>query len=443
MPRLLIRLLTIYLISGLTPAFAQEGDQQQAPQDASWPRWRGPRGDGTWNAPRLSDTWPESGLIRHWSTPVGGGYAGVTAVRGAVFVLDRETGPLDPKTSRPNPKNETERLHCLDAATGRTIWSHAWPQPYGDLNYGSGPRAAATVHEDFVFVLGALGQLRCVRFRDGTLIWKHDLVREFGGRPPTWGYAASPLVFGETVIVQTGSPDGFSLMAFALKTGRVIWHSLRDQAGYSCPVPIRRSAAKNTELVLWTPSHVRGLNADSGKPLWEIPYKVSEGVSIATPIIHNDIALVCGYWEGSRAIRLGTQPGEATLLWENRLLRGLMSQPLFRDGNVFLLDRRDGIVCFELQTGRKLWDDANALTPRGRDPQASFVWTGNADQILALNSEGELVLAQFAASGYREQARAKIIDPTWAHPAFVGNRVFARSDSQIVCIELPVANRCR
>ena len=189
---------------------------------------------------------------------------------------------------------------------------------------------------------------------------------------------------------------------------------------------------------MWTPSHIRGLEAATGKPLWQVPYKVSEGVSIATPIFHDNIAVVCGYWEGSKAVQLGAAPGEAKLLWEERLRRGLMSQPLFRNGNAFLLDRRDGVVCFELKTGKKLWTDGNRLTQRGRDPQASFVWTGHEDQVLALNSEGELVLCRFGEDGYFEQARAKIIDPTWAHPAFAGNKVFARSDSKIVCVELPL-----
>jgi len=432
----LLRLLAVLLPPAPFCVLAQDAPQRTL--DTDWPKWRGPRGDGTWHAPRLAESWPKTGLKQHWSKPIGGGYAGVTVARGRVFVLDRKTGPLDPKTSKPNPQNEIERLVCLDTKTGEEIWIDSWPQPYGDLNYGSGPRAAATVHGDFVFVLGSLGQLRCVRFRDGTLVWSHDLVKEFGGRPPTWGYAASPLVFGDTLIVQPGGKDGFSIIAFDLKTGRVTWHSLDDKAGYSWPVPIRRADSKIDELVLWTPSHVRGLAAVSGKPLWQIRYEVAEGVSIATPIFHDNIAVVCGYWDGSKAVQLGATPGEANLLWEERLLRGLMSQPLFQDGNAFLLDRRDGIVCFDLKTGRTLWNDGNKLTPRGRDPQASFVWTGHEDQVLALNSDGELVLARFGKTGYGEQARAKVIDPTWAHPAFVGNRVYARSDSKIVCVELPL-----
>ena len=57
--------------------------------------------------------------------------------------------------------------------------------------------------------------------------------------------------------------------------------------------------------------------------------------------------------------------------------------------------------------------------------------------MIALNAEGELVLARVNPIGYVEQARTRIIDKTWSHPAFAGNRVYARSDSRLVAIELP------
>ena len=76
--------------------------------NSDWPKWRGPRGDGTWHAPRLAEAWPKSGLKSLWSTPIGGGYAGVIVARGKVLVLDRQTGPVNPKTSKPDPKNEID-----------------------------------------------------------------------------------------------------------------------------------------------------------------------------------------------------------------------------------------------------------------------------------------------------------------------------------------------
>jgi hypothetical protein len=148
---------------------------------------------------------------------------------------------------------------------------------------------------------------------------------------------------------------------------------------------------------------------------------------------------VAGYWEGSKAIRLGQQPEEVELAWEeNNSLRGLMSQPLYRGGYAYLLDKRFGLTCFELSTGRKLWDDENRLTPRDRNPQATLVWLGDGDRAISLNADGELILIRLAPTGYEEQARTQLIGPTWAHPAYTGCHVYARDDKQIVCAELPV-----
>jgi outer membrane protein assembly factor BamB len=152
------------------------------------------------------------------------------------------------------------------------------------------------------------------------------------------------------------------------------------------------------------------------------------------------MVFVSGYWEGSKAIRLGERPEQAELIWEdNRYLRGIMSPPIERDGLVYSLDKQHGLTCFELATGKKLWDDGNRLTPRGRNPQANLVWLGDSDRVVALNSEGELILARLTRDGYQEQSRTKIIGPTWAHPAFAGDRVYARNDQELVAIELPLA----
>ena len=115
-----------------------------------------------------------------------------------------------------------------------------------------------------------------------------------------------------------------------------------------------------------------------------------------------------------------------------------MSQPLYKHGFCYLLDRRHGLTCFELKTGKIRWRDAHKLTPKDRNPQASLVWIGDTDRAIALNANGELVQCQLTPTGYKELGRAQIIGKTWAHPAYSGNRVFARSDREVVCVELPL-----
>jgi outer membrane protein assembly factor BamB len=356
-----------------------------------------------------------------WRQPIGGGYAGVVAVGGRVCTLDYQKQP-----------QEVERVLCFDAATGKPLWSHRYRVRYGKLSYGNGPRACPAVVGDHVYTLGAVGHLHCLDWATGKPVWSKDLVRECKASLPNWGFSASPLIVDDRVIIQAGiEPDG-CLVALDRRTGREVWRSLGDAPGYA--TPILANIGGTRQLVCWTPSNVRGLEPGTGKLLWTVPFEVTYGSAIADPICQDGLVFVSSYYAGAKAIRPGRD--SAKVVWEDhRNLRGLMSVPLYRDGHVYLLDKRNGVTCFELRTGKKRWDDGNRSTPKGRNPQATLVWAGG-DRALILNAEGDLILARLSPAGYREEARTNIIGPTWAHPAYVGDCVFARNDSELVCVSL-------
>ncbi len=393
-----------------------------------WPTWRGIRGDGSWQSPKLAKQWPENGLRRVWKKPVEPGYSGVSVNKGRVFLMDR---PDKEKNG------EVERVLCLEAETGKVLWTFSYEAVYGDLDYGTGPRAAVTVHKGKVFGLGAVGHAFCLDEKTGKKLWFRDLGNQEKAKRPFWGYAGSPLIYENWVLFQIGARPIGCVVALDPLTGKTVWRSGEELAGYGPPVIIQRDGRK--EMICWGPENVVGLPLGDGRELWKIPYKVKYGVAIATPIFRDGIVLVCGYWHGSKAIRLGAKPTEATLLWEEEeALCGLMSQPLFKDGFCYLLDRRHGLTCFELKTGKIRWRDDHQLTPKDRNPQASLTWLGQSNRALALNANGELVLCELKPTGYNELDRAQIIGKTWAHPAFSGNRIYARSDREIVCYELPL-----
>lgn len=396
---------------------------------ADWPRWRGPQGDGVWYGPELPPKWPDAGLRVAWKIPVGGGYSGVAVAGGRVYTMDRREDP-----------DEVERVFCVDARTGKTVWTHSQPVEYGNLSYGSGPRSTPTIHDGRVYTLGALGRLDCLDAKDGSPAWSVHLVDDLNGRLSEWGFAASPVIFENLVIVAPGAKEDGGIVALDRLTGETVWKSVGDEAGYCTPILVERPGG--TLLVWWTPTHVRGLDVKTGRSLWSVPYKVTYGVSIATPIHADGIVIVSGYWEGTKAIRLGEKLADAELLWEeNKYLRGLMSQPLHFDGHVYLLDKARGLTCFELKTGEKLWDDKNKLTPRGRNPQATLVRLGESNRVVALNSDGDLILGRLSPEGYVEESRTKIIGETWAHPAYAGRHVYARNDQELVCVSLFEAKR--
>lgn len=415
--------------NGLLPAILIATAWVSALHAEDWPRWGGSRGDETWQGPKLPATWPTDGLPVTWKREIGGGYGGVSVSSGRVYVMDRVKEPA-----------EVERVHCFDSTTGKSVWTHEYPVAYGKLGYGNGPRATPTIFDGKVYAFGAVGHLHCLDAARGTVIWSKDFVRDFGAKLSEWGTSASPLIWEDLVIVHPGVPDRGSVMAFDRLTGKEVWRASNDPAGYATPTVI--ASPSGPQLICWTPEHILSIAPRTGAINWSSPYKVTYGVSIATPIYHKGIVFITGYWEGSKAIRLGAKPDDAKLIWEdNRNLRGLMAQPLYRDGYVYSIDKVQGLTCFELETGKKLWDEDHKVTARGHNPHASFVWLGDGDRVIILNEGGQLILARINSEGYHEQSRTKIIAnkdgrPIWAHPAYAGTAVYARSETELICVSL-------
>ncbi len=389
-----------------------------------WPRWRGQRGDGSWHAPQLPKKWPAHGLRRLWRQPIGGGYGGIAVSAGQLYVMDRQLEPL-----------EIERILAFDARSGKLLWEHKYEVDYSDVAYGNGPRTTPTVIGHHVYSLGATGQLFCLSTDTGQVIWHQDFVKTFQASVPLWGVSASPVQFEDLLIVHAGSQPEGCLVALDRMTGEKQWNCLPDPAGYATPILVQISG--QTQLISWTPTHVRGVDPRNGESLWSVPFTIENGTSVATPIYQEGITMVSGYYNGSLAIRLGPDQTDAEVIWEDRRnLRGLMSQALYQNGYGYLLDKRHGLTCFELATGQKVWDDNNRMTPKGRNPQATMVWLEDEDRAIILNSAGELILARLNPTGYHEESRTSIIGETWAHPAYSRGRVYARSDSELVCFSL-------
>lgn len=348
----------------------------------------------------------------------------MTVSGGRVFTMDRPASP---------PGHE--RVVCFDASTGDMLWERPYLADYKDIDYPKGPRSAPTIHDGRVFTLGAAGHLHCFGAETGDVVWSHDLVAENKMKLPMWGLSASPLVHGAQVIVHAGLPKG-CYSAYDLATGKELWRSGDDPAGYATPRIIEHAGEE--VLIGWTPLHVMSLSPTDGRTLWKIPYKVTYGVSIADPLVCEGLVIACGYWEGTKAIRLGTKTTQVEIAWEeNKYLRGLMSQPLYRKGHAYLLDKQHGLVCFRVADGKMLWTDKNTLTKRDRNPQASLVWLGETDRALALNAEGQLVQLRLTPEKYEELGRVQLVKETWAHPAYAGDFVYARDDEQLVCVKLP------
>lgn len=393
---------------------------------SDWPRWRGSEGAGRWNPGQVPADYASREPESLWKARLGAGYGGVTMSGNRVYVMDRPG----------KGASGTERVLCFKADSGEQVWVHEWTADYADMEYATGPRASVTVQEGRAYALGAVGTAACLDAATGQRIWQVDTVAEHGAKVPTWGFAASPVIDGPRVLLHVGAGDDGCVLALDRLTGKPMWRGGPDPAGYCTPEVIVHEGSRR--LIVWGPEHVQCLDPESGATLWTWPYKVTYGVSIAQPLYRDGLLLVSGYWHGTKVLRLGKTPQEVSLAWENeKEMCGLMSAPLFRDGVVFLLDKNRGLQAVELATGRLLWSDDNTLTPKDRNPHMSLVWLRESDGLASLlNASGELVHVRLGRRGVEELGRHQIIGKTWAHPAFAGNLVWARSDSELVAWKL-------
>ena len=125
------------------------------------------------------------------ATPIAGGYAGPAVADGRVYVTDY--------VSKENLKGDnfgrkelsgTERVLCLDEATGKEIWKHEYPVVYG-ISYPAGPRCTPSVDGDRVYTLGAEVSSYCFRAETGDVIWSRDLTTEYNTKSALWGFAGA------------------------------------------------------------------------------------------------------------------------------------------------------------------------------------------------------------------------------------------------------------
>lgn len=403
-----------------------------------WPQWGGPQRDLVWREDGLVDRLPSGLLPRVWSAPLAEGYSGPAVADGKVFITDRVHG---------QGRDGSERVFCLDAASGQELWKHEYPCQY-TISYPAGPRATPTVDGERVYTIGAVGHLFCFNVRNGQVLWSKHFPTDFGTNLPTWGMAAPPLVDGDQLIVLVGGPNAL-VVSFDRMTGAERWRALDSRAIGYCP-PVICDFGGRRQLVVWSPEAVASLDPESGRLLWTVPFESRSGLTIATPRQHGTRLFLTTFYNGPLMLDVAPDGSGAKVVWRGNStsevntdkLHCIMSTPLFDGDYIYGVCSYGQLRCLDASTGERRWE-TSAATGQGRWWNAFLVPQG--DRVFLHNEQGELLTARLTPAGYREESRALLIEPTrpvqrrmtiWSHPAFAMGSVFARNDKEIVRVDL-------
>ena len=406
MRRMMLGLCTAAL---LVPALSRE----IASQAAHWPQWRGPNRDGHVAAFVPPKVWPER-LTQRWKVDVGSGHATPLLVGNRIYVFSRQA--------------ENEVMAALDVNSGNVLWRTSYAAPFkmdkGAAPHGPGPKSTPAYADGKLFSIGMSGIVTAFDAATGKQLWQKPGLPE----QPLWtSHSFSPIVDRGRVVFHMGGNDKGAVIAFDVTSGEVRWEWRGDGPGYGSPMVY--DFAGTPQIVTMTQQKFIGLDATTGRLLWERPYTTEYAQNIMTPVRYADTLIVSGYHKPVSAFRVTRQNDRwmTEQVWENADVSLYMSDlVLLGDTLVGFSERRSGqFFSLDARSGKTIWTSEPRQATNAALVRAGDFW-------FALEDDGELVVSRWKTTAFEPVRRYTVASSaTWAQPVVTSAGVLVKDVSTL------------
>ncbi len=385
-------------------------------QAADWPNLFGPNHDGVsketdWDPAKIENI--------DWKAKVGIGFASMAVADGKLYTLGHD----GKKTS-----GGKETVYCLDAATGKEIWSDSYDAKLLPYLHEGGPSATPTVHEGKVYTLSKDGRLICYTADKGKRIWERNLLKESAmDKPADWGFAGSPLVVGDMLVVEAAQT-----IALNKDSGKIIWKSKRYKPAYGTPVAFKHGG-KSLLVTLKTDGLVV-LDAESGKTLAFEEWKTRFSTNANTPIVRGDrIFVSTGYGRGCGLFQFTASSLKE--IYTSKEMSNHMANCVLVGDHLYGFDgnthtgRTRVLKCIDFATGKERWAEGGfgigAITAAG-------------DRLIVLSEKGELAIVQATPKKFSSIHRGQVSKGRhWNVPVLANGRIYVRNAAgDLTCIDV-------
>jgi outer membrane protein assembly factor BamB len=372
-------------------------------EDASWPYWRGPARNGVSTETKWQ---PEGKPEDLWSLDVGLGYSAVSIDNGRLYTMghDKEKG--------------VDSVWCLNPVSGEEIWSHEYEAALWNFMHGGGTLGTPTIDGEALYTLNREGKLFCFDATSGEVRWKMDVTEKLGAEPGKWGFSASPVVDGDSLLINIGK-----MVSMDKKTGKVSWETRDYGHSYSTPTPFELRG--RPALALLNSEGLAILDRTDGEELYFHEWKTKYDINAASPIIDGDTVFISsGLNRGGAMLRMGEE--ELEVLWESKAMRNKMNGCVQLGDYLYGFDEAI-LKCID-KKGEVKWSE------RGLGQGAL---SATVNRLLLTSDQGELIILEATPGEYKELSRTHVIEDGgvyWTTPVILDGLIYVRgSGGQLVC----------
>ncbi|MBK1826804.1 PQQ-binding-like beta-propeller repeat protein [Haloferula rosea] len=381
-----------------------------------WPRYLGPGGEA-----KVEGSLGKSFAPKEvWKADIGKGCSGFAIAEGKAVVMGN-TGDKDV-------------VWCFDARSGKLEWKYEYAEELNPKFYDGGPSVTPTIDAGRVYTLSRTGNLFCLSLKDGSVKWHKHYQTDFGGKAPSWGFAAAPIVRGDELYCLPCAKDA-AVYVLNKATGEVSWKfgKGKTKAGYAAPVFFKYQG-KHAVAVFHGRELVTYDLDNNGEPLFNFTWRTSYDVNASNPQFHDGkMFLASGYGMGYVVIDVsGDSPEvlhkeeDTRMIFQNSVRIGDDIVGVFGDKNI---DAE--LIRMELGSGKIHWREKMPGT------RGSSLMVG--DQMVILAETGDLIAGTPSLKGWQELGRARILQDgkCWAPVAYADGLVFARTNKgEAVCVKV-------
>jgi outer membrane protein assembly factor BamB len=337
-------------------------------------------------------------------------------------------------------KGKTRKVIAVDAKTGKLKWQRSYrSKTHKTHRFNSFASSTPALYKNSVYsVWGHSTELLVTAHsHDGKLLWERDLGGVTGGH----GFAVSPIVFEDLLIVPNDQEKGGGAhYGLDCKTGEIKWKVPRasKRLTYSTPC-IFTSPQGKPELIFtnWWLGFT-SLEPKTGKQLWELSVfgRPHSERAISSPIVADDLVLgVCGFTTLDKhlvAIRpaSASKDGKAKEIWRMEETMPHIPSPLLAQNRLYLWADNGVITCLRPQTGELVW---KARVEGVKDTFfGSPVLAGNT--VFCVSAYGQVV-AIADDEEFRQLGTTDLGEVCRSTPALANGDLYLRTGKRLLCIK--------